>query len=158
MSRRMGKRVTRGHTGKDRYSFVDKEVFEVDRPRATATRFGKPSEDRRSTYQPGNFKISSIDLPACLTLPTRKSRLHRCCLHHRVPRLTLGRNTVIFPHHPRGRENKSADRVEATRCPWSDAVGLDDLKVLHVETDSSWERARVEFDGSGMEDHVRSCS
>ena len=117
MSRRMGKRVTRGHTGKDRYSFVDKEVFEVDRPRATATRFRKPSEDRRSTYQRGNSRISSINLPACLTLPTRKSSLHRYCLHHQIPRLTLGRNTVPLPHHPCARENESAEEWERLGAP-----------------------------------------
>lgn len=44
------------------------------------------------------------------------------------------------------------------QCLRSDAVGFGDLKSLHAETDSSWERARVEFDGSGREDRVRSCS
>ena len=43
--------VTRKNTGKDRHSFVDEEAFEVDSPFATATRFRKPSEDRRRTYQ-----------------------------------------------------------------------------------------------------------
>ena len=43
--------VTRKNTGKDRHSFVDEEAFEVDSPFATATRFRKPSGDRRRTYQ-----------------------------------------------------------------------------------------------------------
>ena len=43
--------VTREHTWKDRHSFVDEEALEVDSPFATATRFRKPSEDRRRTYQ-----------------------------------------------------------------------------------------------------------
>ena len=43
--------VTREHTRKDHYSFVDEEAFEVDSPFATATRFRKPSGDTRRTYQ-----------------------------------------------------------------------------------------------------------
>ena len=43
--------VTREHTWKDRHSFVDEEALEVDSPFAMTTRFGKPSEDRRRTYQ-----------------------------------------------------------------------------------------------------------
>ena len=43
--------VTREHTWKDRHSFVDEEALEVDSPFAMATRFRKPLEDRRRTYQ-----------------------------------------------------------------------------------------------------------